>query len=541
MSGIRLRLAILALAFAAPIIGNQLWVSAQSRQGAIARASARVEEFARLAAVEEEDSLQEASNLLHVLTHVPVIANASRDGCHELLREITNEHPRIDLIGVERADGSIACTSEQPVAPTYTVEDRKWFKEAMAPDAPAIVVSDFLISRAKGSPGVIVASALSRTSPTETPGVVSALMKLVWFSEIAAKLADTPGASVQIVEVDSGTVVAQSGPGGKITTAQPVPTRLTEALRTSPQGTIQVQNVEGIVEIVGYRWLPSDQGLHSAVLVRMRRSTIVEEANQQLAFGLFTIAFALLGGVLLAWCVAEFSIVQPLSALARMAIRLGGGDLEARVTPHKFGVAEMKVLATTLNRAVEQIQLRDSKLERLTLRDPLTGLANRRCLDIALGREWLRAALADTSVALLMIDVDFFKLFNDSYGHLAGDECLRRIAAAVEGEARSTLDVAARYGGEEIALLLPSIDFAEAVDIANRVVCAVRQLSIPHQASSIDWVTVSVGLAVGAPSSLGDGSEALIESADRALYEAKRSGRNRAIHVNCMDRAAQLA
>jgi diguanylate cyclase (GGDEF)-like protein len=224
-----------------------------------------------------------------------------------------------------------------------------------------------------------------------------------------------------------------------------------------------------------------------------------------------------------------------------MALRLTGGDLEARVALDQFGVSELKVLGETLNKAVEQIQIRDSKLEQMTLSDPLTGLANRRCFDKALLREWFRAGPSGASLAVLMVDVDFFKLYNDTYGHLAGDECLRRVAQAVSSEAQSTLDVTARFGGEEIALLAPNIDRAKAFDLAERVVIAVRRLEISHAASPLRSVTVSVGLAVGTPGSLGEKPETLVQAADQALYEAKRSGRNCAAWALSADPALQVA
>ncbi len=531
---------MLAVALAAPTVGYQLWASAQTRERAIARAVTRAEELASLAAAQENDSLAEASNLTRVLTRVPVIVNASQGECHQLLRDITNEHPRVDLIAVERADGSVACTSAQPIPPTYNLADRAWFQEATAPDAPATVVSDLLISRAKGYLGVIVASGLRQPGSTESQGAISALMKLSWFSDIATKLSESTGASVQIVDVRSGSIIAHSASSSQVTGDQLSP-RLIAAMRTSPGGTIETADDGGQTEIVAFRWLPSDQGLHSTVLVRMRKSAVLEYANQQLVLGLLTTGAVLLAGILVAWCVAEISIVRPLSVLAGMALRLSGGDLEARVALQTLGVSELRVLGETLNRAVEQIQARDSKLEQMTLSDPLTGLANRRCFDRALEREWFRAGRSGGSLAVLMVDVDYFKLFNDSYGHLAGDDCLRRIAQAVAGEARSTLDVTARFGGEEIALLAPNIDPAKALELAERVVAAVRRLELTHAASPLHWVTVSVGLAVGAPGELGEAPETLIQAADQALYEAKRSGRNRAASARSKERALDMA
>ncbi len=539
--GIRLRLAVLALALTAPTVGYEVWASTQNRQRAIAGAATRVEELAKLSAAEEDDSLQEASNLLRVLKHVSAIINPAPEECHELLRGITNEHPRIELISVTRPDGSVACTSAQPVPPSFSVADRAWFRDATAVDAPAVVMSELLISRAKGLPGVVVASGLSAPGSVGTRGAISALMNLEWFSDVATKLSASTGATVKIVDLRAGTVIAKSSAADDLPERPSISAEILEALKGSSQGTMEVEDPAGDAEIVGYRWLPGDQGSHSAVVVSMKKSTVVADANDQLIYATVTSGAALLCGLLLAWCAAEVSIIRPLSALARMATRFGGGDLEARVKFQRCGVFELQVLGDILNRAVEQVQVRDSELEQLTLRDPLTGLANRRCFDKALDREWVRAERTNAPIALLMVDVDFFKRYNDTYGHLAGDECLRRLATAIAARARSAFDVIARYGGEEIALLIPSIDVASAIDMAERLVQEVRELELPHSGSPLLWVSVSVGLAIVEPKGRTAVPRSLIEAADRALYEAKRTGRNRVAYANERTSAETMA
>lgn len=500
----------------------------------MSQAKARVNELTRLAASEENDSLQDAANLLRVLKHVPIVSGATPEACHELLREITNEHPRLDMVAVIRADGSITCTSVQPVPPTFTVSDRAWFQEATALDAPATVVSELLISRARGQPGVIVATGCA-PDRNGSRGAISALMNLSWFKDIAANLSDSQGASIQIIDGEGGIVIAQSASLGNLVPGQSLPPALAKLIRTSSQGTTEVENADHGTDIVGFRWLPADAGSHSTVLVSLSKATVVAEADRHLILGLLTDMAALTCGVLIAWAVAEMSIVRPLSSLARMAVNFGGGNLEARVQVDKFSVSELRILGNTLNRAVEQVQLRDHELEKLTLRDPLTGLANRRCFDSALDLAWRRAKRSGVSVALIMVDVDHFKLFNDTYGHLAGDECLRNIAKAIAMRARSADDTVSRYGGEEIAILVPNIDIHDAVAMADRVVVEVRNLELPHEASPAHWISVSAGLALMTPSVDASGPQALIEAADRALYKAKRSGRNRAV---CADTEA---
>jgi diguanylate cyclase (GGDEF)-like protein len=169
-------------------------------------------------------------------------------------------------------------------------------------------------------------------------------------------------------------------------------------------------------------------------------------------------------------------------------------------------------------------------LRSMSFVDGLTGVANRRQFDEALQREWRACLRTGTSLALIMIDIDYFKQFNDTYGHPAGDACLRAIAGILNGEISRSHDLIARYGGEEFVCLLPDINLAGAQIKAEQLRQVVHSLSIPHAASSTaPVVTVSVGLALFIPSSELT-PEQLVAAADAELYTAKRAGRNR---VSC--------
>jgi diguanylate cyclase (GGDEF)-like protein/PAS domain S-box-containing protein len=176
------------------------------------------------------------------------------------------------------------------------------------------------------------------------------------------------------------------------------------------------------------------------------------------------------------------------------------------------------------------------KLQGLAFRDGLTGLFNRRYFDRELEHQWRPEARADSPrfVALLMVDIDAFKHYNDHYGHQGGDDCLRTIAQAIASAARRPTDVVARYGGEEFALLLGDTDQQGALIVAERVRATVENLRIPHRACPAGVVTVSVGAAAQRPGEGGDGS-GLVAAADRALYTAKREGRNRTFAVDVVD------
>ena len=173
----------------------------------------------------------------------------------------------------------------------------------------------------------------------------------------------------------------------------------------------------------------------------------------------------------------------------------------------------------------------NSSLELLALEDALTGLSNRRQLDVFILAEMGRARRTQTDLAVLMIDVDYFKRFNDRYGHVAGDECLRRISAIIKGNIKRPGDLAARYGGEEFAVVLPGTDYAGAFLVAENIRHVVLQANIAHCESPEGRVTVSIGVCAYDPASQ-DQPDDLVSAADKALYVAKASGRNMSVTAN---------
>jgi len=174
----------------------------------------------------------------------------------------------------------------------------------------------------------------------------------------------------------------------------------------------------------------------------------------------------------------------------------------------------------------QQLLGSNRQLELLAMKDALTGLANRRCFDETLAMEARRAQRDGASLALLMIDIDYFKLFNDSQGHVAGDACLQRVGKVLEACVRRPSDLVARYGGEEVAIIMPDTDGEGATVVAQLILERLTQEHIAHPASPFGRVTVSIGVTAAAGPQLAV-VQALIETADQALYQAKTTGRNR--------------
>jgi diguanylate cyclase (GGDEF)-like protein len=180
-----------------------------------------------------------------------------------------------------------------------------------------------------------------------------------------------------------------------------------------------------------------------------------------------------------------------------------------------------------LSLATEKLKAANEALEKLTLTDALTQVSNKRHFQQVYEDEWKRAMRSENALTLMLIDIDCFKFYNDTYGHLEGDRCLKAVAGALDRVANRPGDLLARFGGEEFVILLPGIGLDAATLIASRLVEHVRELGIPHKSSVADRiVTISLGLAQIAPRQEVDPND-LIVAADQALYRAKTSGRNR--------------
>ena len=186
-------------------------------------------------------------------------------------------------------------------------------------------------------------------------------------------------------------------------------------------------------------------------------------------------------------------------------------------------------------REFELLELTE-QLRKLSVVDGLTGIANRRNFDEELARIWRRAQRESAPVSLVLIDIDHFKKYNDHYGHLAGDDCLRRVAQTLQEAVKRPFDLVARYGGEEFAVVLPDTDGPGSYPLAEEMRKAVERLDIAHAASAVSSrVTISSGVAAIAPEA-GAQPDGLIAAADACLYEAKRAGRNRVVIAPGEDR-----
>lgn len=200
-------------------------------------------------------------------------------------------------------------------------------------------------------------------------------------------------------------------------------------------------------------------------------------------------------------------------------VRKENGEVDSLIG-FMFDISERK-------KTEQELLTLQKKLEELSFKDGLTGIANRRMFDSILETEWADARRNQSPVSLIMLDIDYFKQYNDEYGHIQGDICLTRVAGILNSASSRPRDFVARIGGEEFAIILPETDEASARKVAERCKSAIEQERIPHAKSGVsDFLTLSIGLATRVPAQT-DKALSLVEQADKSLYQAKHQGRDR--------------
>jgi diguanylate cyclase (GGDEF)-like protein len=295
-------------------------------------------------------------------------------------------------------------------------------------------------------------------------------------------------------------------------------------MKEVPEGILETENTSGTPIVVAShrsevsRWMMS-VGIEKQVLYAGLLQSV-------LWISLGTVALIVLA-LAIAWIVGN-GIARPIRSLAAPALALGAGK---PVSIPALDLKEAEEVASALRQAYALLQERTAERDHakeLTLRDDLTGVANRRCFDEGLEKEWHRCERSGLPIALIMVDIDYFKKFNDHYGHLAGDACIKSVAEILSRCVARPTDLVARFGGEEFAVLLPEEALEGAMAVARRILDAVRTAAIPHAKSPMATrtVTVSLGAAAYIPTRGGGPRTALVREADAYLYHAKSAGRD---------------
>jgi diguanylate cyclase (GGDEF)-like protein len=526
--GIRARLALLAVILVAPLMLERARSLEDTRIKQIAQAS---EEFANItqhSADTQREVISSVETMLKSAAYIRASGGIGRS-CEILRASLPTNLPWIRSIMFVSKDGLVQCSTLN-MQVGLDLGDREYFRKAQT--SRDFVFSDYLFGKSNGRPMMMAAYPVTAINPEEDAVVVAGI-NIDWLSKIMTNLGGRPGVSSLLVD-SAGVVIAapsdQASMIGRPLDNVPLLSAIAEkALGSeSPTGSLSFTATDGSRRVISFARIA---GTQSRLIVSIDEGRVTAAINREIRTAYLQLGFVCLFVLLGALIGAEKLIIRPIELMTGMAKRFGEGDWAARVARNRLP-SEFVPLARAFNAMAAQLSQRERELvatnDRLTVMasiDMLSGLANRRGFQSRLDFEWLKAQQYDSELSLLMIDVDHFKLYNDTYGHPEGDACLTKLGEALSLIAADTMGFAGRYGGEEFCLLLPNTDPARALEIGETVRAAVQGLTIPHCTSSHQAVTVSVGVAATRPNDSQRPGD-LIEAADAALYAAKHRGRN---------------
>jgi GGDEF domain-containing protein len=546
---VRVRLMILAMIAIVPVVMERIHNEEFDRSDRIETAHKRVLEVARRGAAEQNQIIVSTRALLQVISDADAQFKFSDPECSRFLTKIAATAPGVKTLSIASAVGKINCSSNLD-AIGLDISDRPHFMKAI--DTAGVVLSDYFLGTRGSGPRITLALA-QRDANGAAAAVVLGVLDLGWFEHVAKDFVPTFGRMLMFD--GNGTILAKypeaEGLVGKSFKDDP----LIRDMLAHPQGLITGDTFDGVRRIYGYEQLPDTD---ARIAFGIDETQVLARANREMwtAFAeLSAVAVVILLGI---WFGGERLLVRPIRALAETANRIGHGDAKTHAGKLPWA-AEFVPLAVALDDMAKKLSMREQELRdsNLQLRelaqiDALTGLANRRTFNTRLTTEWQSAVKLRQPIAILMIDVDHFKLFNDRYGHVQGDNCLRKVGGILLGHSRKNSnsaqairtdlppsferiggrrrkpDFAARYGGEEFAILLQGADTEAALRVGERLRKAVEDMLMAHAGAPWGFVSISIGAASVIPASHRTPQE-LTECADAALYEAKKQGRNRVV------------
>ncbi|MCD2517530.1 diguanylate cyclase [Massilia sp. G4R7] len=492
---VRLAVRVLVL-FCFLLVGAQAWSVWTARETRLAENSASTANMAGALAAQAESTVRIVDTVLAgVVERVEHdgLSSASSDRLRLHLRNMVAEVGQLHGLFVYGADGSWLVSSlDRPI--TGNNADREYFQYHLKHADRGVHVGKPIRSRSTGVWVLPISRRIDHPDGSFA-GVALGTIRIEFFADLYDSF-DVGREGVILLTLDDATMIYRRPFNEKLIGTSVAGGPIFQMYRTrGPVGTAILRSkVDGVVRLYSYRHLDN---LPLIVATARSKHEILEEWQQS--------ALLLTGG----------------TVLIVLILALVGMRLVRQIVIRDQLEAELRI-------AEEHLQERNQALTVLATNDGLTGIANRRHFDDTLARELSRATRTAAPLSLVLLDVDFFKKYNDRYGHVAGDDCLRQVAGCLRKSLGRPADLAARYGGEEFAVLLPATGQVGARYVAERLRQAILELAIPHADNPGGVVTISAGVHThqALPDEMTE-AEDFVARADALLYRAKMGGRNR--------------
>jgi len=532
----RTRIVLLVLLSALPILVLAVYNGLQQRAAAELTERQHLQLIAGLTARRPEQMIEGARQMLFAATADISDLLKDKASCARQVRKIAAQvHGLYRTVGIILPNGDIFCNATTaPVELNVNVKDRDYFQLAMS--SGKFAVGGYQIGRFTGLPAINLAQPVLDGSG-KVIAVAYAALNLGVFdeqSELRNGFSSEGIERVVTITDHAGAVLAQFPPHhGRV--GQKIPNlEVLQNLMQLRRGVFSANDLDGSERLYAFDsvGVNPDGTPQIRVLVGTTISAIYGEADQILHKTIMIVVIMSVLLLLLAWYGAEIFFTRRFRVLLDMTSRVRAGDFSAR-SGFGEGREELNQLGVALDQMASELQDRDKQLqdalERLrsqAITDELTGLYNRRHLWNALEAELVRARRKRMPMAVMLFDIDHFKLLNDRWGHEAGDMVLQVIAQVVRRVVRGT-DIVARHGGEEFVVVMPEASEEVALLRARELRVRISELSVTYQGQSLGAITISIGVAVSADAS--QSGELLVREADAAMYEAKTGGRDRVV------------
>ena len=520
---IRMRLILVTLTLALPALAYRIHALGVARSNEISAQTEELTQTAERAAASQHDLLASVESFLRTSAFVYLQSSKRGAGCSLVQAGVPILASWITNFAITGADGIIQCAT-LPSLVGLDANKRDFYRQALT--TGKMTVSDFVLSRGKNEPALLVAFPI-QSIDAESKDAIIVSVGAQWFGRILDQYKVKNGVTVYLIDGKGTVLTAKPVQPEAIGNALPAPQILETMLRSDRGSNLEDRDYRYSFVHIDNTDLRLVVGVNEQIMLSKINSDISLARREFFGGGLLVL--------LATWFLSELLILRPIRRITSVARKRADGRRDVSLDPTTFPpefallVSAMKGMAEKFEGREDSLQFANSELNVLSSRDPLTGLMNRRALDAALDLAWKEASHKKAPIAFVMIDIDLFKQFNDTYGHVEGDECLRRLGAVLNKIADFHSALAARFGGEEFVIVFPFVSGIDALGLAEFVRLAIQGLNIPHSGNAGGCVTASLGLKMSNATGVSSIAK-LVRGADENLYVAKKLGRNQVVN-----------